>query len=579
MPQVINTVTKASPTDNYAVVNDTDLKGSYRIVANITQRDAIVSNQRVQGMLVFVISDLHFYQLQTNLLTWTDLGTSLGGGFAPPIVRYVYLVQDASDAARMGGAVNNTYTTFQSAYTAANTLQVSLGGTNKVIISVGNTTAATVGNVVLTANWNPNVMICGISSFVSNVGNITGQNAVGNGFAVGVNAPSPVRLFNITIGIISTNATGATGNSGNVIIQVENVSITTIDTSITNAANTTGNGGNVRFLNTVNQGITLVGTILTSAKAPTASAGTVLASISSLTLNAITTANNNLGGGITLNILGNGFAGNINIAANDTSTVTLLNVIGNSLTVTNNTASAFSTIHTIKNSSFTNVSITNLNTSTVLSTLTNTNISGSYTSNAKVITKVYDGFIGSVINLGDNSRLENCVIDNTLVGLGTSAINGIGIGCKFSQTTITSLTPIGNPISIDNPTPVTIESDITVFSAKVSANVTMQLIGGVPVIPEITPTNWEFDADLSLSGSLPLVSGGANTLTVNRFAIGQTYTIYVNNQSGSDTLSIPGALIEGGSYIPTPTINALDVLVISVGDGGILFVRVFYDFK
>jgi len=37
MPQVINTVTKASPTDNYAVVNDTDLKGSYRIVANLTQ--------------------------------------------------------------------------------------------------------------------------------------------------------------------------------------------------------------------------------------------------------------------------------------------------------------------------------------------------------------------------------------------------------------------------------------------------------------------------------------------------------------------------------------------------------------
>jgi hypothetical protein len=62
-----------------------------------------------------------------------------------PIARYVYLVQDASDSIRMGGVPGNTYTTFQAAYDAANTLQLALGGTNRVVIMVGNTTAAAVG--------------------------------------------------------------------------------------------------------------------------------------------------------------------------------------------------------------------------------------------------------------------------------------------------------------------------------------------------------------------------------------------------------------------------------------------------
>ena len=79
MPQVINTVTKAAPTDNYAVVNDTDLSGSYRIVANITERDAIVSNQRKQAMLVFVISTLHFYELQSDFSGVRHTGRDISG--------------------------------------------------------------------------------------------------------------------------------------------------------------------------------------------------------------------------------------------------------------------------------------------------------------------------------------------------------------------------------------------------------------------------------------------------------------------------------------------------------------------
>ncbi len=191
MPQVINTVTKAAPTDNYPVVFDTDLSGSYRIVANLTVRDAIVSTQRKQGMLVFVLSDLHFYSLQSDLLTWTDIGLSLGG-FAPPIVRYIYLVADASDALRMGGTANNTYLTFQTAYNAAVALQTASGG--KVVIQVGNTTAAVVGNMTTATAWNINISMVGISSAVSAVGTIIITNVTG---------ANNIKLDNITTGNIT----------------------------------------------------------------------------------------------------------------------------------------------------------------------------------------------------------------------------------------------------------------------------------------------------------------------------------------------------------------------------------------
>lgn len=95
------------------------------------------------------------------------------GGALLPVVRYVYLVNDASDATRMGGASSNVYTTFQTAYDAANTLQIALGGLNRVVIMVGNTVAGTVGSVALTANWNSFVEIVGIGKERSLLGNIT----------------------------------------------------------------------------------------------------------------------------------------------------------------------------------------------------------------------------------------------------------------------------------------------------------------------------------------------------------------------------------------------------------------------
>lgn len=170
------------------------------------------------------------------------------GGTALPIARYVYLVQDATDATRMLGVTNNVYTTFQAAYDAANTLQLALGGTNKVTIVVGNTTAATVGNVTLTADWNVNVSISGASSATSVLGNVTLSNAAGNGYNFGT--ATAINLSNVTLGTITTTATGATGNAGTVNISMESAKTGNILAYPTNAANTTGNSGAITVQST-----------------------------------------------------------------------------------------------------------------------------------------------------------------------------------------------------------------------------------------------------------------------------------------------------------------------------------------
>lgn len=170
------------------------------------------------------------------------------GGTALPIARYVYLVQDATDATRMLGVTNNVYTTFQTAYDAANTLQLALGGTNKVTIIVGNTTSATVGTVTLTADWNVHVSISGASSATSILGNVTLSNAAGNGYNFGT--ATAISLSNVTLGIITTTASGVTGNAGTVNISMESAKTGNILAYPTNNTNTTGNSGAVTIQST-----------------------------------------------------------------------------------------------------------------------------------------------------------------------------------------------------------------------------------------------------------------------------------------------------------------------------------------
>ena len=69
---------------DFVLVDDSDLGGGYRAVADLTARAAIPSSMLKVGMLVFVDSDVKRYRLtSTSPITWVeDTG---GGGGLPPI--------------------------------------------------------------------------------------------------------------------------------------------------------------------------------------------------------------------------------------------------------------------------------------------------------------------------------------------------------------------------------------------------------------------------------------------------------------------------------------------------------------
>lgn len=167
-----------------------------------------------------------------------------GGGVKKPIVRYVYLVNDLSDAARMGGTSDNSYTNYQLAYNAADALQIALGGTNRVVIQVGVTTAAGVGNCSV-VTWNSNVLLVGIHRLLSNVGilNITTVSLATirlkdlNSSTINSEGGLNVNFENASIfGALNTNST--TGNAGLITVSGSNSS-----TGNLSATSTAGNSG------------------------------------------------------------------------------------------------------------------------------------------------------------------------------------------------------------------------------------------------------------------------------------------------------------------------------------------------
>jgi len=215
---------------------------------------------RYNNLSFYVVGDPNeYYWLDTDL---SDSGLLIRSSSSAsiPKVRYVYLVQDASDALLMGGAANNVYTTSQTAYNAANILQLALGGTDKVIIQVGNITAAIAAGVTLTADWNTNIWLAGINQQVSNFGNIVLTNATGSGRNFGTSTSLFISISNITIGTINTSATGATGNAGSFYVRTTNTTLGNTNADVTQAFNVLGNSGAINFGSFVSSG-TVVGNI------------------------------------------------------------------------------------------------------------------------------------------------------------------------------------------------------------------------------------------------------------------------------------------------------------------------------
>jgi len=520
-------------------------------------------------------------------LDWTSVSSVPSFGTA----RCVYLVQDTTDQTKLGGTANRVYTTFQTAYDAANALQVALGGTNIVDLVVGNMITNQVANTItpaggdltLSANFNARVRIVGASPIVSTLGNI-----IANGFTIG--AGSAVATFsNVSIGNITTSQAGASGNGGSISLRLNNAKIGNIDTSITNAANTTGNGGGVGITTTVQLGsIAQVGSIVTSSKATTTTAGGLSLTGGNITVGAVTLSNNNLAGFLQISGLNNSIS-------SFSSTVT--DSTGGTQTISNCSFGAFTSsifgdtfpgdpIWKFQNCSFAAVTITqNASSANHVYVIFNNCFLQNFVGGSDFLTTVYaynttfwvregaGAGICPIQNLGDDSALLSCVLSKEHQ-FTVPVINNLGTGCKIENSSLR-----GGSASISSTSGVTVKSNNSIFE-KGNIHVTIEKDGGVVNLPDDGAGNFLFDASsyrhaiVILNGS----AGGPNTLAISNISIGETYTVLINNATGADTVTIAdsnglyssyvestGSLTPGGGgvYTPTNEVGSIDRLLIT----------------
>lgn len=83
--RVTGVVGPTDSTDTYAVIDPQYGIDGLRSVADNTERDAITTERRREGMLVYVRSSGYYYKLNSDLTTWSNFGSSLGGGGFSPV--------------------------------------------------------------------------------------------------------------------------------------------------------------------------------------------------------------------------------------------------------------------------------------------------------------------------------------------------------------------------------------------------------------------------------------------------------------------------------------------------------------
>jgi hypothetical protein len=97
--------------DTYASHSEVYGRGGYRTVANTTARDAITTDRRLEGMLVFCVADGVTYQLDNDLTTWNVYSTT-GVNPSSYMTKAVYDPNDdgvVTNSDQLGGQVGSYY--------------------------------------------------------------------------------------------------------------------------------------------------------------------------------------------------------------------------------------------------------------------------------------------------------------------------------------------------------------------------------------------------------------------------------------------------------------------------------------
>jgi hypothetical protein len=69
----ISLISEIVPKSQFALLDDKNLRGSYRVCATLAERNSIPADNLKYGMVVFVQEDGKKYILESDLVTWTQL--------------------------------------------------------------------------------------------------------------------------------------------------------------------------------------------------------------------------------------------------------------------------------------------------------------------------------------------------------------------------------------------------------------------------------------------------------------------------------------------------------------------------
>lgn len=104
----INLISKIKPKNNgaFPMYEDVDVEGGFQTRNSTIDRDTIPTLNRKEGMVVYTRTDGYFYQLNSDLTTWTHIFVGTGGGnsgFNPdPTSQYVKLAENFANGVIIG---------------------------------------------------------------------------------------------------------------------------------------------------------------------------------------------------------------------------------------------------------------------------------------------------------------------------------------------------------------------------------------------------------------------------------------------------------------------------------------------